>query len=86
MGKRKTFRAGFAPQRRGAVKVFKNALCLAPIPDSSGYVYPPYALLCHRRRRHPLKHRVVFRDGGIREWNYGDSESVLARLLTERGR
>lgn len=58
---------------------FKNALCLAPIPDAYGYIRPPWCLQCHRRGGHPGKHRVVFRDGGVREWNSGDRESVLKK-------
>jgi hypothetical protein len=58
---------------------FKNALCLAPIPDAAGWSYPPYALCCRRRKGHPDRCRVVFRDGGIREWNYGDVETELTK-------
>jgi len=58
---------------------FKNALCLSPIPDAYGYSYPPYSLCCHRRHKHPGEHRVVFRDGGVREWKTGDRESVLKK-------
>jgi len=56
---------------------FKNALCLAALPDWLGYA--PWAMQCHRRTGHPGRHRVVYRDGGIREWVSGDRESVLIK-------
>lgn len=52
-------------------RVFKNALCQAPIPDY------PYGPDCRRRSEHSGSHRVVFRDGGVREWDDGDLESRL---------
>ena len=56
---------------------FKNALCTLPIPDAAGYTYPPYFLLCKRRKNHPGRHRVKFQDGGVREWSNGDLNSEL---------
>lgn len=57
---------------------FKNALCLATIPDYAGGPVP-WALECHRLAYHPGLHRVVFRDGGVREWATGDLESQLTK-------
>lgn len=56
---------------------FKNALCLDPLPD----YYPPltWRRMCHRHRGHPGRCRIVFRDGGVREWNTGDNESELTK-------
>ena len=77
------------PGARGrGVSGFKNALCRDPIPDAYGYTpgQPPYELRCHRHRSHPGDHRVVFQDGGIREWASGDWESRLTRQPQERAR
>ena len=54
---------------------FKNALCLHPIPDW----YGGHAPCCRRRRGHLGRHRVVFRDGGVREWNSADLETELTK-------
>lgn len=56
---------------------FKNALCLAGLPDWLGYA--PWVVQCHRRANHLGRHRVVYRDGGIREWATGDRESLLTK-------
>ena len=48
------------------------------MPDVAGYTYPPYALQCKRHGHHEGRHRVNFRDGGVREWNDGDLETELA--------
>jgi hypothetical protein len=58
---------------------FKNARCGNPIPDAYGYTWPPYELCCKRLANHGGRCRVVFRDGGVREWNRGDYESVLTK-------
>ena len=59
-------------------KAFKNALCLLECPDFS---YGPVSWWhrCHRHNHHKGRHRVVFRDGGVREWNSGDEESELTK-------
>lgn len=56
---------------------FKNALCLARRPDLYASFSHSYAHLCKRHTNHPGRHRVVFRDGGVREWNSGDRETEL---------
>lgn len=62
------------------MSLFKNALCLASIPDSAGYGgSPPWHLQCHRRASHEGQHRVVFQDKGVRSWSSGDHESVLTK-------
>jgi len=59
---------------------FKNALCLCAPPEPiPGYGDTPWALRCHRRTNHPGDHRIVFLDGGIREWNKNDRESRLTK-------
>lgn len=73
---------GHTAERAPRMTVFKNALCLAGIPDAAGYSGVPYSLQCKRRTGHPKKHRVVFRDGGVREWNSGDSDSTLRQRRT----
>lgn len=65
-------------------RCFKNALCLAPIPDAAGYRYPPWELQCHRRAGHDGEHQVKFRDGNYRKWNYGDKESHI--VCPKRGK
>ena len=57
---------------------FRNALCLAGIPDW-GWNIGGYWLSCKRRTNHLGRHRVVFRDGGVREWDSGDTESELTK-------
>ena len=46
---------------------FKNALCLASRPDVEGTFATGYWQRCHRHTKHEGRHRVVFRDGGVRE-------------------
>lgn len=53
--------------------------CGEPIPDAYGYQNVPQALCCKRRHGHPGRHRVVFKDKGVREWESGDRESVLTK-------
>ncbi len=63
---------------------FKNALCLAAIPDASGYGDAPWQLRCKRRPDHPGPHRVKFRDGKYRVWNTGDEKSKITRKPAAR--
>ena len=58
---------------------FKNALWLASRPDLEGQFRSEYWQLCHRHKKHKGRHRIVFRDGGVREWNTGDFETELTR-------
>ena len=68
-------------------KGFKNAQCLAFIPDVYGYRrHGDYWLSCHRRRGHPGKHRVKFQDGRYREWAKGDGDSVVVNEPSVTGR
>ena len=62
---------------------FKNALCLAFLPDAYGARHGEWHLSCHRRKGHVGAHRVVFLDGGIREWERGDQESRLVTAPLE---
>ena len=61
------------------MRLFKNALCLASRPDVEGKYATGYWQRCHRHTQHEGRHRVVFRDGGVREWNTGDFETELTR-------
>ena len=57
------------------VRRFKNALCLAHRPDYYGPA-GGWHQSCHRRTGHEGRHRIVYWDGGVLEWNDGDRESV----------
>lgn len=60
---------------------FKNALCQDPIAGGvPGYSYPPYAFCCKRRSGHEGRYRVVFSDGGVKEWDEGDLEAELTKV------
>ncbi len=66
------------------MKPFKGALCLAHLPDFY-YGGGRYEYRCKRHKEHPGRHRVVFRDGGVREWGTGDDDSELTRGARDGG-
>ena len=70
------------PSPRGTAQMFKNALCLAFLPDAWGHQYGTFVLSCRRRVNHSGEHRGKFKDGKYRTWNDGDRESVIRAQVT----